>query len=251
MGKDAIDYVYKNYLPGRTSHIHAPKSVGGSSWPANALQKIPTYFDSVNVHNYDLDISQYTQRVHEWMNGTIHANSPLWVGEWGTYKTGYDEVPFSVNLIKNLIRGSQPGNNYIYGSHIFSLYDWGKEPIFQGLMGAQGKRRVSYYAFRMGIRALQGGRETFLTSNTNPNLMAIATKDDSSNVYLLIANSGEESYKFNADFSTLISTGTGQMWEFSSKVMDEVVGKLTLKDGNVALTIPANAAILIRLKAAV
>lgn len=248
VAKDAIDYVYKTYLPDRTYHVHGPVTVGESRWPFDALKQIPTYFDSINIHNYDSDISAYTQRVHKWMNRTSHANSPIWLGEWGTYQTGYDDLPFAINLIRNMVRGSQPGNNYIYGSHIFSLYNWGKQGGFQGLVGAKGERRVSYYAFRMGTRALQGARPTFLASTSNANLTAIATRDSSSNVYLLVVSSGQESYTVNADLSALKTVGTGTMWEFSSKVMDEIVGNLTLNDGHVIFTIPAKTAILISFK---
>ncbi|MEG4143441.1 MULTISPECIES: hypothetical protein [unclassified Microcoleus] len=53
-----------------------------------------------------------------------------------------------------MIRGSQPGDNYIYGSHIFCLYGWGKQGLAECLLGDGGKRRAGYYALRMGIRAL-------------------------------------------------------------------------------------------------
>lgn len=246
VAKDAIAHVYKTYLPDRTYHVHAPVTIGGSRWPFDALQQIPTYFDSINIHNYDSDISKYTQQVHNSMKGTLHSNSPVWLGEWGTYQTGYEDVSFAINLIKNMMRGSQPGDNYIYGSHIFSLYDWGKEGGFQGLIRADGKRIVSYYAFRMGIRALQGGRSTFLTSTSNADLTAITTQDSSRNVYLLVANSGQQSYTLDTNFSKLMTKGTGTMWEFSSQVMDKIVSNPVLDNGHAIVTMPAKAAILIK-----
>ncbi|PSO76735.1 MAG: hypothetical protein BRC44_15205 [Cyanobacteria bacterium QS_4_48_99] len=60
-----------------------------------------------------------------------------------------------------MTRGSQTGDNYIYGSHIFSLYNWGNEGKHKGLIGPQGEHCLSYYAFRMGVRALQGGARLF------------------------------------------------------------------------------------------
>ncbi len=183
---------------------------------------------------------------HNSIKGTLHSNSPIWLGEWGTYQTGYEDVSFAINLIKNMMRGSQPGDNYIYGSHIFSLYDWGKDGGFQGLISADGKRIVSYYAFRMGIRALQGGRSTFLTSTSNADLTAITTQDSSRNVYLLVANSGQQSYTLDTNFSKLMTKGTGTMWEFSSQVMDKIVSTPVLDNGHAISTIPANAAILIK-----
>jgi hypothetical protein len=246
VAKDAIDFVYKTYLPDRTYHIHGPKTVGGSNWPAAALQEIPNYFDTVNVHNYDADISNYTRKLHGWMNGTILANSPLWLGEWGSYQISYSDLSLALNLIKNLIRGSQPGDNYVYGSHIFCLYDWGKPGLAEGLLGSEGKRRASYYALRMGIRALQGGKTTFFPIANSANLMAVATKDTSNHVYLLAVNSQPTSYTVNADVSALLKVGTGIVREFSYRAMDEVVGNLTLKDGNTTFSVPGNTAVLIK-----
>lgn len=242
--KEAIDYVYKTYLPGRTYHIHAPKTVTGSSWPFVALQQIPDFFTSMNIHNYDLDISNYTRRVRQAMSKTALANAPLWLGEWGTFKGGYDDVAFSVNLIKNLMRGCLP-ETYVYGSHIFSLYDWGKQGGFKGLIGWDQKRTLSYYAMRMGIRALQGGKPTFSVPTRNPNLMAMATKDNRNSVYLLVANSGAEADTLNVDLSALKRVGVGTVWEFSGRVSDDVVGNVTLKQGIANLNLPATAAILV------
>jgi hypothetical protein len=246
VASDAIDFVYKTYLPSRTYHIHGPKTVGGSNWPAFALSEIPTYFDTVNVHNYDADISNYTRKVHGWMQGTLLANSPLWVGEWGSYEISYNNLSLALNLIKNLIRGSQPGDNYIYGSHIFCLYDWGKLGLAEGLLLSGGKRRAGYYALRMGIRALQGGKSTFFPIANSPNLMVVATKDASNNVALLAVNSQPNSYIVNADISALIKAGSGTVREFSSRAMDEVVGKLTLNGGNATFAVAGNSAILVK-----
>ncbi|MDY7013692.1 MAG: hypothetical protein SVX43_08890 [Cyanobacteriota bacterium] len=240
---DAIDYVYRTYLPERTYHIHAPVSVGGSRWPLAALQNIPNHFDSVSIHDYASDISEYVGLVHRWMNDYGHADSPLWLGEWGTYQTGYDDLQFSLSLIENAIRGSQP-DSYVYGSHIFSLYDWGVDGG-HGLVGARGERRMGYYALRMAIRVLQGGRTTFATSTPNPDLMAIATRDENNNIDLLVVNHGETSYTVNTELEELANLGTGTVWEFSASVKDEIVGQLPLDRGRTQFAIPARAAMAI------
>ncbi len=246
VAKDAIDFAYKTYLPARTSHIHGPKTVGGSNWPAAALQEIPNYFDTVNVHNYDADISNYTRKVRGWMNGSILANSPLWLGEWGSYQISYNDFSLALNLIKNLIRGSQPGDNYVYGSHIFCLYDWGKPGLAEGLIGDGGKRRAGYYALRMGIRALQGGKSTFFPIANDAHLMIVATLDASNHVYLLAVNDQAKSYTVNADISALIKSGNGTVREFSSRTMDTVVGSFRLKAGSATFSVAGNSAILIK-----
>jgi hypothetical protein len=56
---DAIDWVYRNFLPGRAYHVYAPVTSGGSSWPLDALQQVAGFFDSVDIHDYSSDITDY------------------------------------------------------------------------------------------------------------------------------------------------------------------------------------------------
>ncbi|MEG4501344.1 hypothetical protein QUB05_29730 [Microcoleus sp. F10-C6] len=190
------------------------------------------YFNTVNVHNYDADISNYTRKARGWMNGTVPVNSQFWVGEWGIYGIRYNDLSLALSLIKNLIRGSQLGDNCIYGSHIFCLYGWGKPGLPEGLLGLSGQRRAGYSALRMGIRALQGGKASLFPITNSSDLMAVANLDYRNNVYLLAVNYRAKSYTVNADISALIKTGNGTVRELSLKAMDEVVGSLTLKGGN-------------------
>lgn len=243
VAKDAIDHVYKTYLSDRPHHIHAPVTVGSSRWPLEAWRQIPQYFDSFNIHDYTTDISSYVGQVQTWSEGTY----PIWLGEWGSYQNEYDSVPFGVNLINNMMRGSQP-QSYVYGSHIFSLYDWGNQGKHQGLIEPNGERRISYYAFRMGVRCLQGGRSTFSTSTTSKDVIALTTQDTEGNIILLVTNTASESYTVNADLSELITNGTGIIWEFSSDVKDDAIAYLVLDRGRVTFKLPANAAISVKFK---
>ena len=85
---DAIRYVYATYLPGRTPHIYAPVTTGGSSWPDSVMKAVPGAFDSVDVHDYQSDITSYITTVHNYMNADGFANAPLWLSEWATYRGG-------------------------------------------------------------------------------------------------------------------------------------------------------------------
>ncbi len=246
---DAIAYVYDTYLPDRTYHIHAPKTVGGSSWPEATLAAVPDYFDSVNVHNYDQDISPYVQQVREWMQDSNHRNSPLWLGEWGTFTTGYEDLDFSLNLIKNLIRMSRPGDTYVYGSHIFSLYNWGREGGFEGLIDADGNRRLSYYALRLGIRALQGGKPVLLTAlsgTQDDDLMAIATQEPDEMIYhLLLVNTSPHAEALAVDLSDLLIMGQATIREFSEAVHDEVIDEFSVTNGELERSLPSQTAWMI------
>ena len=246
---DAVDYVYKTYLPGRTYHLYAPVAPAGN-WVSEVLKHVPSFFDTVDFHSYDRDISSSVEQRHIWMNTTGHPNYPLWLSEWGTYTGGYDQVSFAINLIDNLIRVSRPGNDYVYGSNIFALYDWDTQsqgPL-QGLVAGNGKRTVSYYAFRLGIRALQGCRPTYRSTTGNSNLMAITTKDEEGNIYLLVSNQDKiNSYNVDADLSALlIGPSRAATWQFDAFHMDELVTNAALSNGHVTFTIPSEAALLFK-----
>ena len=120
---------------------------------------------------------------------------------------------------------------YLRQSHILFV-GLGKPGLPEGLLGLSGQRRAGYYALRMGIRALQGGKASFFSITNSSDLMAVATIDYSNNDYLLAVNYRAKSYTVNADISALIKTGNGTVRELSLKAMDEVVGSLTLKGRN-------------------
>jgi len=244
---NAIDYVYKTYLPGRTYHIYGPVTSVGSSWPNSMLKTFPNSFDSMDIHDYDPDISVYVRKVHQWMNQDGHSNYPLWITEWGSYsmQNPYNSIPFGITLLNNLIRASQPGDDYVYGSHFFSLYDFSTKPL--GLIDYNGKRRADYYAMRMGIRALQGCRPTYQSLTNNSHLLAITTKDAKGNIYLLITNQdNNNAYTVNADLSRLLTSGHGTIWQFDAAIWDAIAGHSVLENGKVQLKVPASGALLVK-----
>src|SRR5579875_204167 len=241
---DAISYVYKTYLPGRIYHVYAPTTADGI-WPYDALQQIPTTFDSMDIHYYGTDIRTNVERVHTWMNETGHGDRPLWLTEWGSYHNQYNSVPFGITLINNLIYGSSPGLDYVYGSDIFSLYDFGTSP--SGLIRYDGVRRADYYALRLGIRALQGCRPTYRSVATVPVLQAITTKDAAGNFYLLVTNrDSKANYRVTVNLSALLLDAVGTVWQFDANHLDAMTGQQGLQDGMTIFTISANGALLIK-----
>jgi hypothetical protein len=213
--------VYYTYLPGRTFHVYAPVA-GGSRWPRDVMVHAGASFDTVDVHNYNSDITGYTQHMHEWMTQNGKAEAELWLSEWATYQGGYQWASTGVNtVLNNLIRGAHPGPQHIDGSHLFTFYDWdgcngGSRHVdwndFQGLIGPTGTRLASFYAVRMGIRALNRCKTTFQSTTSDSHVLAITTKDAEGTMYLLVTNSSREtSYHVDADLSALITSGIGTM----------------------------------------
>jgi hypothetical protein len=249
--RDAIAFVYKTYLPGRLPTLHAPVTSSGSTWPLDALQQIPGSFNVVDIHNFNTSVTNYDEQVNGWISSTGHSNYPLWVSEWGTYRGGYQNTKTGTfTLIANLIRGSQAGQDYVTGSHLFSLYDWNGfgsvSQNFQGLIDGSGNRRASYYGFRMGIRALIGARPTYQSTSSTTDILAITTKDSAGHVYLLIANISKSTYNVTADVSQLLTQGTGTMWRFDSTYLDTVVASPTLVNGKLSFSIPSWGSVLVK-----
>jgi hypothetical protein len=248
---DAIDYVYRTYLPGQTYHVYAPStdpSGSASAWPDHALQSISNAFDSVSIHDYDTNTALYIEQVHSWMDAAGHANYPLWLTEWGSYTNtkAYDSTSFNIHLLTNLIYQSHPGKDYVYGSHIFLLYDF--HTTYTGLIAYNGERRAAYYAMRMGIRALQGCRPTYQTTASNETLQAITTMDTTKNIYLLITNQDPtHGYDVDADLSALRHSGDAILWQFDATHMDTIVDNPILSNGHVVFPMPANSSILIKI----
>ena len=250
--KDAIDYVFRSYLPGMAYHVYAPVTSGGSSWPNDALLQVGSSFDSVDVHDYNSDVRSYVEQVHGWMNADGYPSDPLWLSEWATYRGGYQNASTGVSLLlKNLIYMSYPGNDYVYGSHLFTFYDWagfnGAFQNFQGLDAADGTRRSSFYALQMATRALEGCRPTYQSTTSSSNLLAITTKDAAGHYDLLVLNlSAHRTYSVTADLSQLLATGAGTEWQYDASHNDTIVGSPSLSNGHLTFSIPGTAAILIQ-----
>ena len=151
-----------------------------------------------------------------------------------------------------MIRGARPGRDNLYGSHIFSFYDWRsglttQYENFDGLVRGDGGRRPGYYAFRLGVRALVGCRPTFESTTSSSSLLAITTRDASGRVYLLVTNaSASTAFTVDADLSALIQSGDATAWRYSSTQLDAVVASPTLTGGHATLDVAPTSALLVR-----
>ena len=240
---NAIGYVYKTYLPDHTYHLYGPDSLGRSTWPDSLMKQ--GIIDSVDIHNYAINIARYVEQVHGWMKADGYANAPLWLGEWGTYtENAYDLPAIGIRVLNNLIRGSSPGDDYIYGSTIFTLYDYATKRL--GLINAKDEQRLDYYAFRLGIRALQGCRPTYQSVVSNKDLLALTTRNKDSSYSLLITNQSQrQSYTIDAKLSAFISSGYGTLQRFDAQNRDTTAGSVQIANGHTTLTLPPDGALLL------
>jgi len=246
---DALRYVYATYLPGRTPRIYA--AVGSIDWADGTMLNAGSSMTHVDYHNYSSNLTNGNQSIHGFMNADGFGSAELWISEWATYRGGYDGFSLAVNtVVENLIRGSQPGNIHVDGSHLFTFYDWdgfhGGFQNFEGLVDVNGNKRNTYYAFRIASRGLLGCRPTYQSTANNGGLLAITTKDTAGAIYLLVTNDGAGALTVDANLSALKTTGVGTQWEFSSAHLDTIVGTPSLAGGHVTFTIPGNGIVLLK-----
>ena len=150
-------------------------------------------------------------------------------------------------LVENLIRYSQPGDDSVYGSHLFSFYDWDYGGVgASGLITKDGTRRHAYYALRLADRALAGAKPTYQVTTDCPDLSAIATREQDGRVNLLVLNWGERaSYIATADLSGLLTEGAGTIRSFSAAARDTVIGRTALRKGRSTFTVAPWSAVLV------
>jgi hypothetical protein len=242
---DAINYVYKTYLPGRSYALHAPGATTGSDWGYGVLKQAGEKFNTLGIHDYNQDSSPSIKLAHSWLKATGHPNYPIWLSEWGSFERSekYDTAWMGVGLIANLIRMSQPGDNYVYGSHIFSLYDFGQKPW--GLIRADGSQRLGYYALRMAIRALQGCRPTYQTSVSDGALQAITTRGPDQRISVLVTNQDRQKHvSLMMNLTPLVKSGEGQYRLFDGSHRDQAMGSLKVQNGQVQVSLPPLSAML-------
>ncbi len=244
--KDALDCVYRTYLPGRTCHVHAPVG-GGGRWVPGTVREVGPYFDSLNVHSYADNVEWFVRTMHRHLAEGGYADRPIWLSEWATYTESYDDIGLALRVVANMIRFSRPGNDYVYGSHIFSFYDWVLEsgPGW-GLVTGDGTRHATYYAFRLAIRALQGAKPILQATTDADDLMAIATKEADGRINLLVLNWNElVRYHVTADLSGLLREGTGEIRHFSATLRDEPAGQTAITDGASEFGVPPYSVVLV------
>ena len=230
--RDALDHAYATFLPGRAYRLHAPTTVGGSSWPRDFIPRLRDS-DALNVHSYDPDVSPYVSRVRGWAAAAGKSSLPIWLAEWGSYEDEYDSVPFAAGLIANLIRTSTPGPSRVEGSHVFALYDWdGFDHLtipytnIKGIIGARGERRASYFALRLALRALQGCRTVLaVETSADTSLSAIATRGPAGTSLLIANPNPDRSIRIKVDTSSLPALRPARLWRFDALNADALMSQ--------------------------
>jgi hypothetical protein len=237
---DAIAYVYATYLPGQTYRLHAPGATSGNEWVRYTLEQNDSLVDVVNWHKYGDPVLD-AQTVNGWIDqyNADGLHDPQYLGEWGSYRGGYDNLARSLEFMEQLRSHSLPAS-HIESSAIFSLFDWTNGVI--GLVDINGTPRETYYAMRLMIRGLQGGKQAYATTSNLPAaslVTQIAAKDQATGtLYVEIINQSSSAQSVTLDVSAHATTGTVTFRQYSGTVKDAVTGAGTLVNGKVTFNLP-------------
>lgn len=274
---DAINTVYVRYLKNRPRHIGGPSlhypQVGGDGsvpnsrgWLADTLALDPLPINAVTYHNYAtgpqmLDGLRFTRQR---MRDAKRDHLPIWFTEWGSYDKatkeekldprGNDNAAFAVRVLASLVTHSLPGEGHVEGSH---YYLWQDSGYGDGILSKEHKPRTVYYALRLGIRALQGGRPVrVVTVSGSPDVSAVATTGGKTGArYLLVVNQNRAAgCTVRADLSPLLARPNGSvrttLFRYDAAHADtrEAGPTLSGPGRSVTLNLPASGAVLLEIQ---
>ncbi|MDQ3399043.1 MAG: hypothetical protein M3511_14995, partial [Deinococcota bacterium] len=217
---DAIDFVYKTYLRDRPRWVHGgvlSTARGWEDWFRPMLRNSSSFhssmFDVIDMHPYYANMSTRVSVARRLTRESGVAsevqNYPIWASEMGEFKSGqWDNLPLVINsLVNNLIGGSTPGDGRVEGAALWRMYDGSSDSW--GLIKRDGSRRAGFYAMRLAVMALNGGKVVYPTqlATANSNISAITTREGSGGYNLLMTNRSSTAYAVNADVSALLASG--------------------------------------------
>ncbi|MDQ3458129.1 MAG: hypothetical protein M3498_02305 [Deinococcota bacterium] len=269
---DAIDFVYKTYLRDRPRWVHGGAVAMSSGWEdwfrpmlrngsgksftdRNYFQ--PSMFDVIDIHPYATSMPRHVstaQRLsRESGTASYVRNYPIWTSEMGGYKSNqWDSLPLIIDtLVNNLIAGSTPGDSRVEGAALWRMYDGSSDSW--GLIKSNGSRRAGFYAMRLAVMALNGGKAVYPTQlSSSTNVRAITTREGSGGYNLLMTNRSSTSYKTQADVSSLLASGSAELYLFNgSRKGSNSLTRLSafrFSGGKLNFDLPPSSIVLVRFR---
>jgi hypothetical protein len=235
---DAVKFA--NDIAGIDTHIHAPVvSNYTSSYISNTLDNADSNISVVDYHTYDIDPTTSIQII----GATVSSHNPdsiiepIWVTEWGTYTSPYDDASQAMLTAKQMMIFSE---EEVEGITIFGMYDFGS---FSGLLDTSRNKSETYFAYRLMARGLINAKDRISHTVTGfgGNTSTLVTRDGDY-VYIIVHrdNAGQAA-TVNVDLTALGSgSGTLNVWEYSGLNKDVIVETPTMADAIFSFTAPAN-----------
>lgn len=229
-----------NDIAGIDTYIHAPVVANyNSPYISYALDNADSNIALVDYHIYNTDPSTSINTIR----ATIFSHNPdgiiepIWISEWGTYTSSYDDPSRAMTTAKQLMTFSEKG---VEGITIFGMYDWGS---LSGLLDTNRRKSETYYAYRLMTRGIIDAKDR-ISHTANGFLGNTTTMITRDNDYLYIIvhrdNVGQAA-TINVNLTALGSgSGTVNVWEYSGSNKDVIVETPTMTDASFSFTAPSN-----------
>ncbi len=162
---------------------------------------------------------------------------PLWVSEYGNFSSPctYDTLAEAMRTARQLLVFSREG---IRGVNIFPFYDWGTTC---GLVTSDGDKTETYYAYRLLIRALAGGKDRLEFQSEGASDEVMVTRDLQHIYVIVVDGDGTVSVDLSAwgvpDSMAIIR-------EYSAAHKDEITGTAAISGGQFSFTAPATGVVV-------
>ena len=231
---DAVRFA--NNIAGISAYVHAPVVANyTSSYVHNVLSSADSSVDVLDYHTYATDIAPSVQHIRGDVQtyNTDGILEPVWVSEWGIYSGSYDTLTRGVTTCRQLYDFTIEG---VEGLCIFPFFDWGG---FYGLVSSGGAKTETYYAYRLMLKGLCGGKDILGTSSSNGSKKVMVTRDGN-NIYVIAVDAGET---VSVDLSAIaVDSGRYAVYEYSSARKDAVSASGSFSSGSISFSAPASGA---------
>jgi len=235
---DAVKFA--NDIASIDTYISAPVvSYYDSPYTSYTLDNADSNITLVDYNNYDTDVSTSIDTIRATIfshnpDGTIE---PIWISEWGTYTSSYDDPSRAMTTARQLMTFSEKG---VEGITIFGMYDWGS---LYGLLDTNRRKSETYYAYRLMTRGLIDAKDriSHIANGFLGNTITMITRDNDYLYVIVHRDNVDQAATINVNLTALGSgSGTVKVWEYSGSNKDVIVETPTMTDASFSFTAPSN-----------
>ena len=233
-------------LQGKTFRLYAPVAKSMNTWVAESLRLNATMIDGIDWHNYSTSHYDNAVQARAWSAqysppGIAHE---LYISEWGSYRSAYGFAN-ALTYAQLLIDHSRDTAGHVDGSAIFPWYDW---QTLKGVIGANGTKTPTFYALRLMIRGLQGGKTRYPVVHDIPSSggypahcgrTGALRRSPSRTLYVEVLNKTRQGQTMVVDLRAHKPSGpTATLRQFADGRYDVEQGTVAITAGRVTFALP-------------
>ena len=217
-----------------------------NTWVQESLRQNGTMLDTVDWHNYGTSHYDNAVQARAWSASAPQSSLPreLYMSEWGSYRSAYD-FAHALPYAKLLMDHSRDTAGHVDGSAIFPWYDW---QTLRGVIGADGTKTPTYYALRLMIRGLQGGKLRYPVVHDIPPQVEIqpiaavqepTEEEPRRTLYVEVLNKTRQGQTMVVDLIAHRPSGpTATLRQFADGRYDVEQGTVAIKAGRATCNLP-------------